>query len=95
MRWEMPITDREEILEKLKLVLGRLMKINNTETLGQWNWNTDVFSDIGLDSVDAIDLAYAIEEEFGVSGNMKDGKPRRKLSDIVDYVVELSSKKLS
>ena len=88
----MAVNDRGEILERLKSILGRLMKINNVETLRQWSWDTDVFSDIGLDSVDSIDLAYAIEEEFGVSGNMKDGKPRRKLTDIVDYVVELSSK---
>ena len=88
----MAVNDRGEILERLKSILGRLMKINNVETLRQWSWDTDVFSDIGLDSVDSIDLAYAIEEEFGVSGNMKDGKPRRKITDIVDYVVEPSSK---
>ena len=96
MAQEISRADRDIVFNRLKLLLERLMKItegDNLKNSPQWNWNTDIFSDIGVDSVDAIDLTYAIEEEFGVKTSLNDAKLRRKLSDIVDYIIELSSKK--
>lgn len=88
--------DRDVVLKRLKLVLARLMKLTdskNPENIPAWSWDTDIFDDVGVDSVDTIDLMYAIEEEFGVTANMKDGQLRRKLSEIVDYIIEISATK--
>lgn len=85
---------RDDVFERLKLIIGKLTKLTdgkNNEKIAGWTWETDIFDDIGIDSVDTIDLAYAIEEEFGVKANIGEAKMRRKLSEIVDYVIEIST----
>lgn len=85
---------QEDVFERLKMVIGRLTKLTdgtNSKVIASWTLETDIFDDIGIDSVDTIDLAYAIEEEFGVKVNLSEAKMRRKLSEIVNYVITLST----
>lgn len=85
---------QEDVFERLKMVIGRLTKLTdgaNSKVIASWTLETDIFDDIGIDSVDTIDLAYAIEEEFGVRVNLSEAKMRRKLSEIVNYVITLST----
>jgi len=54
--------------------------------------DTDIYDDLGMDSVESLDFLTALEEEFGVNPDQFEANQKRKVKDIVDYVVELLHK---
>jgi len=87
---------RTEIFERLKKVLSKIlhtMKAKNPKDRPVLDWNSDLMDDLGVDSVDSIDVMNAIEEEFQVSPNLSEASSKRKISDIVDYIIELEESK--
>lgn len=95
MSQEISNMKKEQVLEKVKLLLLRLMKISKEEEAKnlKWDLGTDIFSDIGVDSVDAIDFMYAIEAELGIKLNLNEAKLRRTLGDVVDLIIESAAEK--
>lgn len=51
------------------------------------------FEDLDLDSIDAVDLAIAVEEEFGVKFTTEDMEGFRCIQDVVDLVVGVTSQR--
>lgn len=49
------------------------------------------FEDLDLDSIDAVDLAIAVEEEFGVKFTTEDMEGFRCIQDVVDLVLGATS----
>ena len=87
---------REEIFKRLKIVLINMLKImreKKEENRPPLNWNTDLIEDLGVDSLESMDLMNAIEEEFQVSPNLNEANTRRTISQIVDYILELEAQK--
>lgn len=87
---------RKEVFEKLSKVLSNLLKIFREKDLQkrpQLDWGTDLMDDLGVDSLESMDLMNAIEEEFQVSPNLEEANSKRKLSQIVDYIIELQEQK--
>jgi len=85
-------TVREEIYERLKSLIMNLLKImkeTNPENRPKLSWDTDLIDDLGVDSMETLDLMNAIEEEFQVSPNLNEANSKRKIRQIVDYIVEL------
>ena len=48
--------------------------------------DTDIVEDLGADSLDAVELVMAVEEEFGCELDDETAQNIRKISDIVKYV---------
>ncbi len=87
---------REEIYQRLKLVLTNMLKImqeKKPENRPKLEWSTDLIKDLGVDSLESMDLMNAIEEEFQVSPNLNEANSRTTISQIVDYILELVDQK--
>ena len=46
--------------------------------------------DLGIDSLDAVEIIMAIEEEYGIEIPDEDAEKFQKVSDLVDFVEEKS-----
>ena len=87
---------RDEIFGRLKKVLTTIlhtMKAKDPKDRPVLDWNSDLIDDLGVDSVESIDVMNAIEEEFQVSPNLSEASSKRKISNIVDYIIELEESK--
>jgi len=85
--------DRQDVFNRLSRVLADLLKTMSRESGTSShviNLDTDLAQDLGIDSVETLDLLNAIEEEFQVSPNISEANTKRKVSQIVDYIIELS-----
>ena len=86
----------QEVFERLNRVLLRLLKIYRDQQAGKRpsiTWETDLVDDLGVDSLETLDLMNAIEEEFDINPNIHDANWRRKVHQVVDYIVELLEEK--
>jgi len=55
--------------------------------------DTNLVTDLGLDSIDALDMAGIIEDQLDIEVNEEELKPIRTVSDVVDYLFKKISKK--
>ncbi len=87
---------RKEIFERLKKILINMLKImreKKPENRPKIEWDTDLIDNLGVDSLESIDLMNAIEEEFQVSPSLNEANSKRTVSQIVDYILELEDQK--
>lgn len=90
------MSEKEEIFERLKKILMNLLKIyrdNPNQRLPILTLETDLIEELGVDSLESLDLMNAIEEEFDVSPNMNEANSKRKIIQIIDYIIELQLRK--
>ncbi|OGW69567.1 MAG: hypothetical protein A2036_04250 [Omnitrophica bacterium GWA2_50_21] len=86
---------RKEVFERLKRVLMDLLRVFHEEAPENQptiEMDTDVVHDLGVDSIETLDLMNAIEEEFKINPNLSEANTKRKVGQIVDYIIELSNK---
>ncbi|MFW5889048.1 MAG: acyl carrier protein [Bacillota bacterium] len=48
--------------------------------------DADLVSDLGADSLDAVELIMSIEDEFGITVDDKDANDLKTVKQIVDYI---------
>ena len=87
---------RQEVFERFKVILMDLLRVfheEKPEDQPKIEWDTDVIDDLGVDSVETLDLMNAIEEEFKVNPNLSEANTKRKVHQIVDYIIELHERK--
>ncbi len=53
------------------------------------DWDTDIYNDLGLDSLELLDLLSALEERFGVNPDQYEANDKRTVSQIVEYTTHL------
>ena len=75
---------REEILEHLRLVLSDQFELEPGRIVPEAN----LYTDLDLDSIDAVDLAVRVEERTGLSLDEADLKSIQTIQDIVDLIDE-------
>ena len=70
------------VFEKVReIIANQLNKDANSITL-----DTHLVDDLGADSLDAVDLIMAIEDEFGIELDDETAQNVRKVSDLVSYI---------
>lgn len=87
---------REAILESLKKNFSKLlrsMQEKDPSKRPSISFDTDIINDLSIDSVETLDLLNSIEDEFGVSPDLHIANTKRKVGQIVDYVIELQENK--
>lgn len=74
------------MLDKIKEIVVDQMDVNNSQVTGE----TNLLDDLGADSLDAIELMMALEEEFDID-EIPDSKAEsvRTVNDIVNLINEL------
>lgn len=87
---------KDEILESLRSIFTKLlrsMQEKDAKKRPVISFDTDILDDLSIDSVETLDLLNSIEEEFGVSPDLHVSNTKRKVGQIVDYIIELQENK--
>ena len=80
--------DKQEITDKINQVFAESFEIEKNKLLPQAN----IFEDLGLDSLDVVDLVVALQQKFGIKIRA-DQRVRdiRTLEDIYKFVLILKN----
>ena len=87
---------REDVFSRVQKILIGLLKIyreKKIEDRPQINWDTDLVNDLGVDSLEILDLMNALEEEFQISPNLSEANTKTKIYQVVDYILSLLARK--
>ncbi|MDD3348248.1 MAG: acyl carrier protein [Bacilli bacterium] len=68
--------------EKVKALIAKELSIDENKI----NMESKLSEDLGADSLDAVELIMAIEDEFDVQVSDEAAQNIRKVSDIVEYL---------
>lgn len=82
--------DKQEIIDKINQVFEESFEIEKEKLLPQAN----IFEDLGLDSLDVVDLVVALQQKFGIKIRA-DQRVRdiRTLEDVCQFVLTLKNEK--
>lgn len=72
-----------EIFEKLKEIIADQLEIEDSETIKP---ETSIMEDLEADSLDAVEVMMAIEDEFDIEIPEEDAENFKNIKDITDYV---------
>lgn len=87
---------REKVFSRLQQLLNEFLKLKqaaNIKDVPEISEKTDLMDDLGVDSIETMDLMGIIEKEFQIKADLKDIMSKRKVSDIVEYILELQKMK--
>lgn len=71
------------IFKKVKEIIAEQLGIDDVETIQR---TTSLMNDLEADSLDAVEIIMAIEDEFGVEIPDEKAEGFKNIGDIVDYV---------
>lgn len=75
----------EEILGKVKKVIGEQLGIDDLDTI---TMDTTFIDDLGADSLDIVELIMALEEEFDMEVPEVEAEKIITVGDVVTYISE-------
>lgn len=70
------------VFEKVKKIVAETLNVN----ADQITLETHLIDDLGADSLDAVELIMAIEDEFGIVIDDEHAQNTRKIGDLVEYI---------
>ncbi|MBU5677148.1 acyl carrier protein [Alkaliphilus sp. MSJ-5] len=71
------------VLQKVKEIVADQLGIDDVESITS---TTSLMSDLEADSLDAVEIIMAIEDEFGVEIPDEEAESFKNIGDIVEYV---------
>jgi len=72
-----------EIFEKVKEIIADQLEIEDLDTIEP---ETSIMNDLEADSLDAVEVMMAIEDEFDIEIPEEDAEKFKNIKDIADYV---------
>jgi acyl carrier protein len=73
---------KQALLLRIKLILANYLKIDQEKIVP----NARLIEDLGVDSLDTVELIMAFEEEFGIEVSDDDAEKARTVEDIIVYL---------
>lgn len=83
---KVPEDKKQNILLKIKPIISKELKIEEDKI----TLNSKITEDLGADSLDAIEIVMALEEEFNIEILDEDADKMKTINDIVIYLAERS-----
>lgn len=74
---------QEEVYEKVKSVLMGEFEVEEAAV----SMEANLFTDLELDSLDAIDLMVTLDKELGIEIKMEEMQDLRTIKDVCDFVL--------
>lgn len=78
-----------DIFEKIKEIIADQLEIEDLDTIEP---DTSIMNDLEADSLDAVEVMMAIEDEFDIEIPEEDAEKFKNIKDIADYVESKISK---
>jgi len=72
------------IFEKIKDIIIEQLQVEEADV----TMDTNIIKDLSADSLDAVEIIMAIEDEFGIEIPDEDAENIQTVSDLVNYVEE-------
>ena len=73
------------IFEKVVNIIAEQLGVDNVESI---TMETSMMKDLEADSLDAVEIMMALEDEFGITVPDEDAEKFKNIGDIVKYVEE-------
>ena len=70
------------VFEKIQAIVAKELNVEPEKV----TMETDLVEDLGADSLDAVELIMAIEDEFGIQVDDEMAQQIRKVGDIVEFL---------
>ena len=89
------LLNEDEIFQRFKTVIVNLLQMNrekNQQLTMKINLETDIYKDLGIDSLEAMDLAAAVEKEFMIPINAEEMVRKMKVKDFVSEIAGLQGR---
>jgi acyl carrier protein len=77
-----------EMVERVRNIVAKQLRVPVEKVTAE-----STFADLGMDSLDAVNLIFDVEEEFDVSIDDKDAKSITSVAQMVDGVEKLLARK--
>ena len=74
----------QETFRKISSIIAEQLKVD----IEKIKIDSDLSEDLGLDSLDSVELVMAIEEAYGIEIADEDAEKIKKVSDILDYLAK-------
>lgn len=71
--------------EKIRDIIGDILEIDDLESI---TMETSIMNDLDADSLDAVEVMMALEDEFDIGIPDEDAEKFENIGDIVKYVEE-------
>lgn len=71
------------VFEKIKQIVADQLGIEDAESIDK---STSLLNDLDADSLDAVEIIMAIEDEFGIEIPDEEAESFKNIGDIVEYV---------
>ncbi len=86
---------RDEVFDGVLIVLSSILDGKEAKIVPKNNitWDTDIYDDLGIDSLESLDFLSGLEERFKVNPDQYEANDKRKVSEIVDYILKLANEK--
>lgn len=78
---------QEDVYNKIVSVLVEEFEVEDDDI----NLDANLFTDLGLDSLDAIDLMVTLDKELGIEIKTEEMKDLRTIKDVCDFVLTTSN----
>lgn len=79
--------NRDDLIKKINAILIDEFELDPKTVTPE----ARLYEDLEIDSLDGIDLIVAVEKKFGIRVEEKRGLTLRTVSDVYDFIEELSS----
>ena len=76
-----------EVFERVALTIEKLLRTVNRDVNSQIKRETNIYDDLGIDSVEVMDLLGLFEAEFGVSIDVEKAVGHKTVGDISNFVL--------
>ncbi|HOE77468.1 MAG TPA: acyl carrier protein [Bacilli bacterium] len=72
------------VFEKVRDIIAKELDVDASKI----TMDTHIIDDLGADSLDAVELIMAIEDEFGIQVDDESAQKVKRISDLVYYIEE-------
>lgn len=89
-------TRPDEICKELVLVIEMFLRVAHEKNILEKpviHSATDIYDDLEIDSLEAMDLVAEIEKSFDISVNVEELMAKRKVGEIADYISKIKLSK--
>ncbi len=82
---------RDEIFLRLKKAMEQILQVTREKDINkrpEVTWGTHMVNDLGVDSLEIMDLVAVVEKEFGIKLDVQQFASQGVIGDLVGYIFD-------